>query len=136
MIFSSTATLADTRCSRETLRGKYLYVYNGSMVNGSQKVAFASSGYEIYYGNGRGRGVYEYTDDTGAVWEGVSYSLTYTVKPDCSGTATLTEDVSRAQMNYVNHIDPTGNTFTFIQTSPRWTVAAGTEHRVSTDVTE
>src|SRR5215211_7855482 len=45
------------KCSEATLHGTYLFAYDGFVIKDNEKVPFASSGYEVYDGNGHTKGV-------------------------------------------------------------------------------
>ena len=114
---------AGARCSEATLDGRYLFAYDGFVIKGNEKVPFASSGYEVYDGNGHVKGVAT-TNENGKVTRKEPFSGTYTVKANCTGTVRYTDGTQFDQF-----IDPDGSTFTFIQTKPPEFVAAGVEQR-------
>ena len=114
---------AGARCSEATLDGRYLFAYDGFVIKGNEKVPFASSGYEVYDGNGHVKGVAT-TNENGKVTRKEPFSGTYTVNADCTGTVTYTDGTQFDQF-----IDPDGSTFTFVQTNPPEFVAAGVEQR-------
>jgi hypothetical protein len=45
------------KCSEATLHGTYLFAYDGFVIKDNEKVPFASSGYEVFDGNGHVKGV-------------------------------------------------------------------------------
>ena len=114
---------AGAKCSEATLDGTYLFAYDGFVIKGNEKVPFASSGYEVYDGNGHVKGVAT-TNENGKVTRKEPFSGTYTVKADCTGTSTYTDGT-----RYDSFIAPDGSTFTFVQTHPPEFVAAGVEQR-------
>jgi hypothetical protein len=114
---------AGAKCSEATLDGRYLFAYDGFVIKGNDKVPFASSGYEVYDGNGHVKGVAS-TNVNGKVTRNEPFSGTYTVKADCTGTVRYTDGTQFDQF-----IDPDGSTFTFIQTKPPEFVTAGFEQR-------
>lgn len=71
------------------------------------------------------------TLSTNGVAERVSYSGTYTVNPDCSGTTTLTDSEGNAS-HYDIFITNDGDNMTFVQTDPGY-ITAGFELRRSRD---
>src|SRR3712207_2164401 len=72
------------KCSDATLDVRYLFGYDGFVIKGNEKVPFASSGYEVYDGNGHVKGVAT-TNENGKVTRNEPFSGTYTVKADCTG---------------------------------------------------
>ena len=48
---------AKAKCSEATLHGTYLFADDGFVIKDNEKVPFASSGYEVYDGNGHTKGV-------------------------------------------------------------------------------
>ena len=113
------------KCSEATLQGTYLFAYDGFVIKDNEKVPFASSGYEVYDGNGHVKGV-STTNVNGKVSSKETFSGTYTVKEDCTGSSTYS-DGSR----YDDYIAPDGSMLTFVQTKPSKWVLAGDEHQVT-----
>jgi hypothetical protein len=113
------------KCSEATLDGTYLFADSGFVIKDNEKVPFASSGYEVYDGNGHVKGV-STTNVNGKVSSKEHFSGTYTVKADCTGSSTYS-DGSR----YDDYIAPDGSMLTFVQTKPSKWVLAGDEHQVT-----
>ena len=113
------------KCSEATLDGTYLFADSGFVIKDNEKVPFASSGYEVYDGNGHVKGV-STTNVNGKVSSKETFSGTYTVKADCTGSSTYS-DGSR----YDDYIAPDGSMLTFVQTKPSKWVLAGDEHQVT-----
>ena len=113
------------KCSEATLHGTYLFADDGFVIKDNEKVPFASSGYEVYDGNGHTKGVAT-TNVNGKITSKEPFSGTYTVKVDCTGTVRYTDGTQFDQF-----IDPDGSTFTFIQTKPPEFVTAGFEQRAT-----
>jgi hypothetical protein len=113
------------KCSEATLDGTYLFADSGFVIKDNEKVPFASSGYEVYDGNGHVKGV-STTNVNGKVSSKEPFSGTYTVKADCTGSSTYS-DGSR----YDDYIAPDGSMLTFVQTKPSKWVLAGDEHQVT-----
>jgi hypothetical protein len=114
---------AGAKCSEATLDGRYLFAYDGFVIKGNEKVPFASSGYEVYDGNGHVKGVAS-TNVNGKITRKEPFSGTYTVKADCTGTVTYTDGTQ-----YDLFIDPDGSMFTWVQTKPPEFVTAAFEQR-------
>jgi hypothetical protein len=100
-------------CSNKTLKGTYLFAYEGFEIKNGEKVPFAVAGIEERDGNGKIEGVYS-ANFGGEVVRNQPFSGTYTVHPDCTGTNTFPDDGSRVDM----FIDPDGSEFTAVQTKP------------------
>jgi hypothetical protein len=81
---------AGAKCSEATLDGTYLFAYDGFVIKGNEKVPFASSGYEVFDGNGHVKGVAS-TNENGKVTRNEPFSGTYSVKADCTGTSAYTD---------------------------------------------
>ncbi len=115
---ASGATLT-LKCGPSTLHGLYLYTGEGSDVSGNP---IAESGWEIYNGNGKMSGKYSQSTN-GTITSDGTYTGTYTVNSDCSGTLT-TSDGS----HYDQFLSPSGERFTWIETDSGSTFA-GDEQR-------
>jgi hypothetical protein len=89
---------------------------------------FASSGLEIYNGDGTMTGVYS-AGTEGEIVRNVAYTGTYTVKADCASTLTTTDVESGLVAHYDQFIGPTGNEFSWVQTDTGAT-NGGFERRV------
>jgi hypothetical protein len=81
-------------CSEATLRGTYLFAYQGVETKENDHVPFASAGY-------------------GEISRNEPFSGTYTVNEDCTGTSTYTDGT-----HFDEFIAPDGSMFTFVQTDP------------------
>jgi hypothetical protein len=114
---------AGAKCSEATLHGRYLFAYDGVVIKGNDKVPFASSGYEVFDGNGHVKGVAS-TNVNGKITRKEPFSGTYTVKTDCTGSSTYTGGT-----RYDSFVAPDGSMFTFVQTKPSEWVTAGVEQR-------
>jgi hypothetical protein len=113
------------KCSEATLHGTYLFADDGFVIKDNEKVPFASSGYEVYDGNGHVKGVAT-TNVNGKITSKEPFSGTYTVKADCTGSSTYTDGT-----RYDDYIAPDGSMLTFVQTKPSKWVLAGDEHQVT-----
>ena len=76
-------------------------------------------------------GIFSGTDDSSII-EGLEYTGTYTVNPDCTSELT-TDDPTFGALHYDQFLAPDGNNFTFVQTDEGF-VATGFEQRVSTEI--
>ena len=113
------------KCSEATLHGTYLFADDGFVIKDNEKVPFASSGYEVYDGNGHTKGVVT-TNVNGKVSSKETFSGTYTVKADCTGSSTYTDGT-----HYDDYIAPDGSMLTYVQTKPSKLVSAGLEQQGS-----
>jgi hypothetical protein len=112
-------------CSKATLDGRYLVAYQGIEIRGNNQLPFAVAGYEVYNGNGKVKGVYS-VNFNGKAFRNESGSGTYSVKANCTSTATFTDGT-----RYDQFIAPDGSKFTFVQTKPSQQVTAGLEPRAT-----
>ena len=119
--------LSDNPCSLRTLKGTYVWHITGFQIVNGQQVHFAFAGQDHYNGDGTMTGTYSFSDN-GVISQNVSYSDTYTVNPDCTGTL-----LSADENGLIGHFDlffgPDGEEVSFVQTDPG-VVAAGVERRV------
>jgi hypothetical protein len=113
------------KCSEATLDGTYLFADDGFVIRDNEKVPFAASGYEVYDGNGHTKGVVT-TNVNGKVTSKETFSGTYTVKADCTGSSIYTDGT-----RYDDYIAPDGSMLTFVQTKPSNWVLAGDEQQVT-----
>jgi hypothetical protein len=116
---------SEAKCSEATLHGTYLFADDGFVIKDNEKVPFASSGYEVYDGNGHTKGVVT-TNVNGKVSSKEHFSGTYTVKADCTGSSTYTDGT-----HYDDYIAPDGSMLTYVQTKPSKLVSAGLEQQGS-----
>ena len=113
------------KCSEATLHGTYLFADEGFVIKDNEKVPFASSGYEVYDGNGHTKGV-STTNVNGKITSKETFSGTYTVKADCTGSSTYSDGT-----RYDDYIAPDGSKLTYVQIKPSKVVLAGDEQRVT-----
>ena len=112
---------AGAKCSEATLNGTYLFAHDGVEIKGNDKRPFAIAGMERYDGNGKVKAVAS-ANFNGDVARHQSIPGTYSVKADCTSTATYADGTS-----YDLFIAPDGSQFTFVQTKPSEFVGAGFE---------
>jgi hypothetical protein len=113
------------KCSEATLDGTYLFADSGFVIKDNEKVPFASSGYEVYDGKGHTKGV-STINVNGKVSSKESFSGTYTVKANCTGSSTYSDGT-----RYDDYIAPDGSMLTYVQTKPSNWVLAGEEQQVT-----
>jgi hypothetical protein len=114
-------------CSLATLRGTYIFAYEGFNIENGTPIPVAFAGQEVYDGDGTMTGVYS-ASTNGQITRNVPYTGTYTVNADCTGTLTTTEEIGT--FHYDQFVGPTGDEFSWVATDPG-IVAAGFERRVS-----
>lgn len=112
-------------CSPATLNGEYIYAQDGFLVQGDSRTPIAQSGIDRFDGAGNARGVYT-ASENGKIRRG-TYSATYTLKADCSGTLTIA-DSSKKTFHYDIFTVPGGDEIVWVQTDPG-AVSAGWERR-------
>jgi type II secretory pathway pseudopilin PulG len=113
--FAEDENAAKAKCSEETLHGTYLFAYDGVDVTGNKQVPFAAAGYDVFDGNGHAKSVFS-VNYNGEITRKDSFSGTYTVKADCTGTSYGEFDL---------FIAPDGSKLTFVQIKPSQQVASG-----------
>jgi hypothetical protein len=113
-------------CSEKTLKGTYLFAYEGFEIKNGDKVPFAVAGIEERDGNGKVKGRAS-GNFNGQTFRNERFSGTYSVKANCTGTNTFPDDGSQYDMS----IDPDGSEFTVVQTNPKRFVTSWTTKRVA-----
>ena len=111
------------KCSEATLRGMHLFAQNGVEIKGDEQRPFALAGYEVFDGNGKVKGV-QSANINGEITRNERFSGTYSVKADCTGTATYSDGT-----RYDQFIAPDGSELTFVLTKPSEIVTSGFEPR-------
>jgi len=87
----SHSAFADMGCSNATLQGTYLLAYSGFQIVDGQQVPFVFAGQDRINGDGTLTGVNSFSVN-GAISKNVTYTGTYTINPDCTGTSTTVDD--------------------------------------------
>lgn len=111
-------------CSPFMLRGTYVYAQDGFNIAGdtaAQRTPFAQSGKEFFDGDGKMSGVFT-ASQNGKIVRG-TYSGTYTLKSDCTGTVTFTDNMGQT-FHYDIFVEVGGTEFSFIQTDAGVVTAA------------
>ena len=126
------SAMAQPECSEATLRGTYIFSFDGFTVGqGGEQQPFAFSGIESYDGAGTMTGIFS-GGTNGVIDEDVLYTGTYTVNADCTSELT-TVDPLFGETHYDQFVDPSGDEFRFVQTD-QGVVASGSERRVSVEI--
>jgi hypothetical protein len=118
------SALAAEECSVATLKGTYLFAYEGFTIEGNTRSPFAVAGSDVYDGQGNVREIYTISSN-GKIDRNVRIDGEYVVNADCTSTGTFS-DGSR----YDQFLAPDGSSYVFVQTNPG-TVAAGFEPRAT-----
>src|SRR5215213_7838889 len=116
---------ARATCDVGTLHGTYLGANDGVVTGGADKGPFAAAEFQWFDGNGNTEGVFS-ANYSRNITSKATFSGTYTVNADCTGTVTLTDGTQ-----YDLFIDPDGSMFTWVQTYPPQYVVSGVERRVT-----
>jgi hypothetical protein len=124
-VYAEDENATKAKCSEATLDGTYLFADEGFVIKDNEKVPFAASGYEVYDGNGHTKGV-STINVNGKVSSKETFSGTYTVNADCTGSSTYTDGT-----RYDDYIAPDGSRLTYVQTKPSKWVLAGDEQQVT-----
>jgi hypothetical protein len=114
---------AAVKCSEATLEGRYLFAADGVEINGNDRLPFAYAGYEVFDGTGKVNQVFS-ANLNGKITRNETLSGTYSVKADCTSTATYADGTRFDQF-----IAPDGSELTFVQTDPKRFVTAAFEPR-------
>lgn len=118
----------DAICNVATLKGRYIFAYDGfSVGDKGQRSPFAYAGQEIYDGRGSGTGVTS-SSINGKISRYVPYDFIYSINPDCTGESTFNQ--AGETSHYDIFVSPSGDQFVFIETDAGF-VDAGTQLRVA-----
>ena len=112
-------------CSTDTLRGTYLFAFDGQVIQAGRQHPVAVAGREYFDGEGHVRGIFSFSVN-GDVSRRVHQAGRYTVRSNCTGSGSYAASGDRWDM----FIDPDGSNLTFVQTSKGF-VASGTESRAT-----
>ena len=121
--FANDENASKAKCSEATLEGTYLFASDGVEIKGDDQLPFAFAGYEVFDGNGKVNQVFS-ANLNGKITRNESLSGTYSVKADCTSTATYSDGTRFDQF-----IAPDGSKLTFVQTHPKGFVTAAFEPR-------
>ena len=113
------------KCSEATLKGTYLFAYDGFGIKGNDQIPFAVAGYDVFDGNGNINSVSSFNVN-GKITRKEHVTGTYSVNADCTSTAVYEDGT-----HYDQFIAPDGSKFTFVQTKPSEVVTATFEPRVT-----
>jgi len=116
-------TAAAAGCSAATLHGTYLFANDGVALRGNNQDRFANAGMDVYDGNGHVRSIYTLSVN-GTISRFSRVTGTYTVNPNCTGTARYSDGT-----RYDQFVAPDGSQVAFVQTNPG-TVVAASESKV------
>jgi hypothetical protein len=119
---------AATGCSQATLKGAYVWAYDGFQVSGAlatQRVPLAYAGHDVWNGDGTMTSVN--SGGVNGVFASATATGTYTLNADCSGTLTYVDSVAGASHWDIYALND-GSVFMYVATDAG-TVAAGSAHR-------
>jgi hypothetical protein len=122
--FANDENASGAKCSKATLKGRYLFAQNGVEIKGNDQLPFALAGFDVFDGNGEVKGLAS-GNFNGQTFRNEPLSGTYTVKANCTGTFTFTNGT-----RYDTFIAPDGSKFAFVRTNPEF-VTSGFEQRGS-----
>jgi hypothetical protein len=105
-----------------------LFAYTGFQIVDGQQIPFVFAGQDRVNGEGSLTGVNSFSVN-GAVSQSVTYTGTYTVNPDCTGTSTTVDDGTGEIAQFDLFFGRDGDAISFVQTDPGF-VAASIERRV------
>ena len=125
-VYAEDENASGAKCSEATLDGTYLFAADGVAIKGNEQRPFAIAGYEVYDGNGKVKAVVSLNINGKVVIRDETVSGTYSVKADCTGTATYADGTREDHF-----IAPDGSEFTFVQIHPKNLVTASFEPRGS-----
>ena len=116
-------------CSESTLKGNYVWAYDGFQVMGetaTQRIPLAYAGRDVWNGNGTMTGVG--SGSVNGVPDGlVTTTGTYTLEADCTGALTQVDALGNTT-HWDLFVLNNGALITYVQTDAGW-VASGTEQR-------
>ncbi|WPB81842.1 hypothetical protein KYC5002_22345 [Archangium violaceum] len=114
-------TSTNSQCRPSVLKGTYVYANNGYIVTGSDRIPFAQAGGDAFRGDGTFTG--SAAVSTNGEITRITYTGTYTLKPDCSGTATLTDNLG-VTAHFDMFVTKNGESITFLQTDAGYVTSA------------
>ena len=102
------------------LKGNYVYANSGYIVSGPTQLPFAQAGHDFFQGNGTLTGAS--TVNTNGEVTRIVYTGTYTVKPDCSGSATLNDNLG-GTAHFDFFVTKGGEVLAYVQTDAGYVTA-------------
>src|SRR3712207_6713733 len=126
--FAKDENASRAKCSEATLKGTYPFAQNGVEIKGNDQRPFALAGYDVFDGNGEVKGVAS-GNFNGEVFRKDPFTVTYTVKANCTGTVTF-RSVGGATTHGDIFIAPDGSKFAFVGTDPE-SVGASIDEQVT-----
>lgn len=109
-----------SQCRPGMLKGNYVYANNGYIVSGPTQIPFAQAGHDFFQGNGTLTGAA--TVNTNGEVTRIVYTGTYTVKPDCSGRATLNDNLG-GTAHFDFFVTKSGDALAYVQTDAGYVTA-------------
>jgi hypothetical protein len=106
---------SQTQCSLSTLKGRYVFSFDGVRVVGSNQVPFAGAGFSIFDGQGHVHGIATQSVN-GRILSRLPFAATYTISPDCVVIETFM--IARTTLHFDEFTTPDGSVLTFVETDP------------------
>ncbi|ATB41549.1 hypothetical protein CYFUS_007015 [Cystobacter fuscus] len=110
-----------SQCKPSMLKGHYVYATDGYIVSGSEQIPFAQAGHDLFQGDGTLTGWA--TISTNGEITRIAYSGTYTLDPNCGGTATLTDNHGDTT-HFDFFVTKNGANMTYVQTDAGYVSSA------------
>jgi hypothetical protein len=121
-----------TVCTLETLKGRYLFAWSGTLLppafGVTEPTAGGSAGYHTFNGDGTGTDTVTVRIGTQIVLEKAVAPITYTVNPDCTGSYTVNVPDGPS---FDLFIAPNGEEIATFATAPAGNQLASIDRRVS-----
>lgn len=114
-------------CSLATMNGTYLFSQTGFQIVDGQQVPFVFTGLDRSNGDGTLTGVNSFSVN-GEITRNVTYTGTYTLNPDCTGSSITIDDGTGETAHFDIFVERGGDAIGFLQTDPGY-VSGGIERR-------
>ena len=106
---------SQTQCSSSTLKGRYVFSFDGVRIVGSNQVPFAGAGFSIFDGYGHVHGIATQSVN-GQILSRLPFTATYTISPDCIVTETFV--IAGTTSHFDEFTTPDSGALTFVETDP------------------
>jgi hypothetical protein len=119
---------AQAQCTNTNLNGELFYTFSGTIKSGASNVSYNELGKVTADGNGGLSGTT--TTSTAGVLATLPVSGSYSIQPNCSGTATLTTSANAAQFT-LQLVSGGGTTLAMVSSSASGEIADGRIYRAA-----
>ena len=113
------AAAKSDQCSVATLKGRYLFAFNGHAVppafGVTEMTSAGSAGFHVFNGDGTGQDIVTVRIDGKTLLQKVTVPITYKVDADCTGSYTV--DIENGP-TFDIFVDPSGEKLAVIATDP------------------